>query len=88
MYNADHTLVMTGCSRSGARTGTSYYPNQVMMFEQNGRECNRGVWSLEEDRFCYTWEQGPSAGHQTCKTGRLIGRVRLDGSPLAEPMKR
>jgi len=85
VYNPDHTLVIVSCWVSTAGTGSSGRPNGAMRREVAGdRNCNRGTWTLEGNTFCFTLDRGADAGKRQCKTGRLIGKVALDGTPIRE----
>jgi len=63
---------------------TVYHANRTLDFNVDGKPSGGGTWELAGAQFCFTLDTGNDAGKRTCKNGRLIGRVSLDGTQLAQ----
>ena len=84
IYHRDGTFDLTS-GWAGAMSGSDY-PNAKMFIPgetTRGFYRNRGNWWWGVDnKFCFRMAEGQNAGKDVCKSGRLIGRVSLDGTPL------
>lgn len=80
VYHADGTFDLN-TTHVGSAPQSSHNP--VHIFAGGGDE-NHGRWSLKGCNFCFVLDYGKFTGKKICKSGRLIGRVSIGGTPLSD----
>ncbi len=83
-FHANGTFDYNVAATGGKYAGYTYNPSWSGQPPLTGR-----WWRGDEAKgvFCFSPDTGPSRGKTTCKTGRLMGKVALDGTRLRDPAK-